>query len=362
MPADPAVIVYSSGSTADPKGAIHTQGAVVRHSCNVLVGYPIGARRRDVLLDAVLLDRRPGHRASSRCCTSGATLVTQSSFEAGRGPRPHRAGARHDRHRLAAAGQDDVASTRRTRRERVASVVRTSMADLVPARASTARGQLHVAGHDRDVQRAPLVGPVRPAPRIAPRHVRQDAARHLAQGRRSRDARGAAGGRRRRALGARVLADAGPAPPRARRRVRTRRLVPHRRRRPLRRRRLVLLHRSPRRDDQDAWRRERRARRGRGRAHGLPRRARGVRHRHPRGGWRRARGRRGRAARRRRARRRRAARRGSRATSRRTRFRSTSGCAPSRSSRSCSRARSRSRSWPSSSRHASGRDRRVPTS
>ena len=40
MPADPAVIVYSSGSTADPKGAIHSQGAVVRHSCNVLVGLP----------------------------------------------------------------------------------------------------------------------------------------------------------------------------------------------------------------------------------------------------------------------------------------------------------------------------------
>ena len=40
VPADPAVIVYSSGSTADPKGAIHSQGAVVRHSCNVLVGLP----------------------------------------------------------------------------------------------------------------------------------------------------------------------------------------------------------------------------------------------------------------------------------------------------------------------------------
>ena len=39
-PPIPAVIVYSSGSTADPKGAIHTQGAVVRHSCNVQVGLP----------------------------------------------------------------------------------------------------------------------------------------------------------------------------------------------------------------------------------------------------------------------------------------------------------------------------------
>ena len=58
VPADPAVIVYSSGSTADPKGAIHSQGTVVRHSCNVCVGYPIDARRRDVLVDAAVLDRR----------------------------------------------------------------------------------------------------------------------------------------------------------------------------------------------------------------------------------------------------------------------------------------------------------------
>ena len=32
------VIVYSPGSTADPKGAIHTHGTVVRHSMNVTDG------------------------------------------------------------------------------------------------------------------------------------------------------------------------------------------------------------------------------------------------------------------------------------------------------------------------------------
>jgi acyl-CoA synthetase (AMP-forming)/AMP-acid ligase II len=35
FPADPLTIVYSSGSTADPKGAIHSQGSVIRHSYNL---------------------------------------------------------------------------------------------------------------------------------------------------------------------------------------------------------------------------------------------------------------------------------------------------------------------------------------
>jgi len=34
-PADPMVIIYSSGSTADPKGAIHSHGTVIRHAFNL---------------------------------------------------------------------------------------------------------------------------------------------------------------------------------------------------------------------------------------------------------------------------------------------------------------------------------------
>jgi acyl-CoA synthetase (AMP-forming)/AMP-acid ligase II len=34
-PADPAIVIYSSGSTAEPKGAIHAHGALVRHPANL---------------------------------------------------------------------------------------------------------------------------------------------------------------------------------------------------------------------------------------------------------------------------------------------------------------------------------------
>jgi acyl-CoA synthetase (AMP-forming)/AMP-acid ligase II len=35
VPADPLVVIYSSGSTADPKGAVHTHGTLIRHSLNL---------------------------------------------------------------------------------------------------------------------------------------------------------------------------------------------------------------------------------------------------------------------------------------------------------------------------------------
>jgi acyl-CoA synthetase (AMP-forming)/AMP-acid ligase II len=35
FPADPLIVIYSSGSTADPKGAVHTHGTLIRHSFNL---------------------------------------------------------------------------------------------------------------------------------------------------------------------------------------------------------------------------------------------------------------------------------------------------------------------------------------
>ena len=51
-PSDPMVIVYSSGSTAEPKGAVHTHGGVVRHSHNL-------NQMRDLRSDDVLYTPMP---------------------------------------------------------------------------------------------------------------------------------------------------------------------------------------------------------------------------------------------------------------------------------------------------------------
>ncbi len=130
VPADPAVIVYSSGSTADPKGAIHSQGAVVRHSCNVALGYPIAH-------DDVMFSSMPGFWIGGlitgyfQVLHVGATLVTQSSFDAGAA-----LDLIEQERATIVTGWPQQGKTLREHPaytpERVATVVRTSMADLVP--------------------------------------------------------------------------------------------------------------------------------------------------------------------------------------------------------------------------------------
>jgi acyl-coenzyme A synthetase/AMP-(fatty) acid ligase len=83
LPADPLVVVYSSGSTAEPKGAIHTHGTIVRHSCNLQSGYPMGP-------DDVIFSSMPFFWIGGLVTTLfevlhlGATLVTLS-FDAAPG-------------------------------------------------------------------------------------------------------------------------------------------------------------------------------------------------------------------------------------------------------------------------------------
>ena len=81
-PADPMVVVYSSGSTADPKGAIHSHGASVRHAHNL-------GQMRDLNVDDVLYTPMPLFWVGGFSFTLiaamhvGAALVFEEQFEPG---------------------------------------------------------------------------------------------------------------------------------------------------------------------------------------------------------------------------------------------------------------------------------------
>jgi acyl-CoA synthetase (AMP-forming)/AMP-acid ligase II len=79
-PADPMVVVYSSGSTAAPKGAVHSQGAVVRHAHNLW-------QFRDLTGNDILYTPMPLFWVGGLSFTlvaamhAGATLVFEERFE-----------------------------------------------------------------------------------------------------------------------------------------------------------------------------------------------------------------------------------------------------------------------------------------
>jgi acyl-CoA synthetase (AMP-forming)/AMP-acid ligase II len=79
-PADPMVVIYSSGSTADPKGAIHTHGPAVRHAHNLW-------QMRDMTSDDVLYTPMPLFWVGGMSFTliaamhAGATLVFENQFD-----------------------------------------------------------------------------------------------------------------------------------------------------------------------------------------------------------------------------------------------------------------------------------------
>ena len=79
-PADPMVVIYSSGSTADPKGAVHTHGPAVRHAHNLW-------QMRDMNSDDVLYTTMPLFWVGGMSFTliaalhAGATLVFENLFD-----------------------------------------------------------------------------------------------------------------------------------------------------------------------------------------------------------------------------------------------------------------------------------------
>jgi len=81
-PADPMVVVYSSGSTSDPKGAIHSHGASVRHAHNLW-------QLRDLVADDVLYTPMPLFWVGGFSFTliaamhAGATMIFEEQFEPG---------------------------------------------------------------------------------------------------------------------------------------------------------------------------------------------------------------------------------------------------------------------------------------
>jgi len=81
-PADPIVMIYSSGSTADPKGAVHTHGAIIRHAHNL-------NQFRDLDGSDRLYSPMPffwvGGLVFSLLAVmhEGACMLTEDSFEAG---------------------------------------------------------------------------------------------------------------------------------------------------------------------------------------------------------------------------------------------------------------------------------------
>ncbi len=81
-PADEFAVVYTSGSTAAPKGAVHTQGAVVRHAHNLW-------RFRDLVADDRMYTPMPMFWVGGMSFTlvavihAGAGLVFEERFEPG---------------------------------------------------------------------------------------------------------------------------------------------------------------------------------------------------------------------------------------------------------------------------------------
>ena len=81
-PADPMMLMYTSGSTADPKGALHSHGGMTRHATNMAAMSEWESSFR--LWSPMPFFWVGGfHTIMFRALISGATLVTQGAVDAG---------------------------------------------------------------------------------------------------------------------------------------------------------------------------------------------------------------------------------------------------------------------------------------
>ncbi|EHI10500.1 class I adenylate-forming enzyme family protein [Mycolicibacterium thermoresistibile] len=79
-PADDVAVIYTSGSTGDPKGAVHSHGALIRHSFNLTHVYVV--RPGDVLFTSMPFFWVGGLITGLHAVVHhGATLVTQPAFD-----------------------------------------------------------------------------------------------------------------------------------------------------------------------------------------------------------------------------------------------------------------------------------------
>ena len=81
-PADPMVVIYSSGSTSEPKGAVHTQGSVLRHGLNLSRFRPLRAGDR-VYTPMPFFWVGGLSFALVRALHAGAALILEERFEPG---------------------------------------------------------------------------------------------------------------------------------------------------------------------------------------------------------------------------------------------------------------------------------------